>query len=565
MSEVLYAPSATLTDTHHPTAPKRSDGWPRLPALHTETVFVLASLYFLIFFNTAFLRAVLADRIAGSPADIGFVVAVGTMLIAAHFILFCILVPRRLAKPAIVAMTLIGAGASHFIGHYGVIIDPDMMRNVLVTSRAEAAELASPGLAAYIGAHVLVMTTLLGRVRLIHLSPGRTALRRLGSIVLAAGLGLAALMLVFQDFSGLMRNHKALRYLITPVNVVYSGGRALTGETLRQPAVRAPVGEDAHLGGSWTAGRKPVLFVMIVGETARAANWGLGTYRRQTTPQLAMLDPINFGSVTSCGTNTETSLPCMFSAIGRRDYDETRIRNSESLLHVLARAGLGVAWIDNQSGCKGVCAGLDTYTTLRDADQPHCDGEFCLDEVMLDKLDTLAGQAGDKVVVMHQLGNHGPAYHRRYPKTFEQFAPACRTGDLRRCDTEAIVNSYDNALLYTDDFIARTIAALKAQGNDYDTALIYVSDHGESLGEKGLYLHGMPYSIAPSEQTHVPMVAWFSEGFAQRSRLDTRCLRAAAAKPLSHDNLFHSILGLLDVATGVYEQDLDFSAHCRQG
>jgi len=126
------------------------------------------------------------------------------------------------------------------------------------------------------------------------------------------------------------------------------------------------------------------------------------------------------------------------------------------------------------------------------------------------------------------------------------------------------VNSYDNALLYTDDFIARTIAALKAQGNDYDTALIYVSDHGESLGEKGLYLHGMPYSIAPSEQTHVPMVAWFSEGFAQRSRLDTRCLRAAAAKPLSHDNLFHSILGLLDVATSVYEQDLDFSAHCRQ-
>jgi len=172
-----------------------------------------------------------------------------------------------------------------------------------------------------------------------------------------------------------MRNHKALRYLITPVNVVYSGGRALTGETLHQPTVRAPVGEDAHLGGSWTAGRKPVLFVMIVGETARAANWGLGTYRRQTTPQLAMLDPINFGSVTSCGTNTETSLPCMFSAIGRRDYDETRIRNSESLLHVLARAGLGVAWIDNQSGCKGVCAGLDTYTTLRDADQPHCDGE----------------------------------------------------------------------------------------------------------------------------------------------------------------------------------------------
>ena len=167
------------------------------------------------------------------------------------------------------------------------------------------------------------------------------------------------------------------------------------------------------------------------------------------------------------------------------------------------------------------------------------------------------------MLVLHTLGNHGPAYFRRYPEAFRRFTPTCDDEDLSKCSREQIANSYDNALLYTDHVLARGIDLLEALAPRYDTALLYVSDHGESLGENGLYLHGLPYSIAPQEQTRVPMVMWLSPGFAARTALDAACLRTAAQRPATHDNLFHTVLGLLDVRTTIRDDTLDLTAACR--
>ena len=175
----------------------------------------------------------------------------------------------------------------------------------------------------------------------------------------------------------------------------------------------------------------------------------------------------------------------------------------------------------------------------------------------------LADSKGSLVLVLHQLGNHGPAYFKRYPPAFRKYEPTCDSADLAKCSQEAIVNTYDNALLYTDHMLAQTIAFLTKQDRKYHTAMIYLSDHGESLGENGLYLHGVPYSIAPKVQTEVPMVMWFSPGFAKSFSLDTDCLRQRSSLPASHDNLFHSVLGLLDVRTSVYDSKMDLSATCR--
>jgi lipid A ethanolaminephosphotransferase len=303
--------------------------------------------------------------------------------------------------------------------------------------------------------------------------------------------------------------------------------------------------------------------VLVVGETARAANWGLNGYARNTTPELAGLPVLNFKDVTSCGTNTEVSLPCMFAPVGRRDYDEDVIRGSESLLHVAARAGVAVQWRDNQSGCKGVCDGLpnDVVATLNPAGL--CEGGRCLDEGLLHGLDqTLAHARGTQLMVMHQLGNHGPAYSKRYPPAFARFLPACNSDDLRLCTQAEIVNAYDNSLLYTDHLLATLIAKLKARSDQIDTAMIYVSDHGESLGENNLFLHGMPYAIAPDVQKKVPMVMWLSDGWQQQAGLDAACLQRVAKAPASHDNLFHTVLGLLDVSTGLHERALDLLAPC---
>jgi lipid A ethanolaminephosphotransferase len=169
---------------------------------------------------------------------------------------------------------------------------------------------------------------------------------------------------------------------------------------------------------------------------------------------------------------------------------------------------------------------------------------------------------GTQLLVLHMLGNHGPSYFRRYPPAFERFTPVCRHDDLGRCTQEEIVNAYDNALLYTDHVLATLIGTLTSHAGDVDSALLFVSDHGESLGEKNLFLHGIPYPIAPKEQTQVPMVMWWSAGFGRSAGLDADCLRARARQPAAHDHLFHSLLALLDVKTSLYEPQFDVTHGC---
>jgi lipid A ethanolaminephosphotransferase len=526
---------------------------------------VFAGLFFALGANAPFLSAVLAGRDPWLPASWTFTLAMLVALAAVHVLLLSLVVARPLAKPLLALLIVATAFATYYMQRFAIYLDPTMLRNVLKTDPAEAGELFGWGMLPHLLAFGVLPLLLLWRLRLVRQPLGRAVLLRLATAAGAALVLIAAMLPVFQDFSALMRNHKAMRYLITPGNLIYSTARALGdgADEARRP--RTQVGIDARLNASWTSRTKPTLLVLAVGETARAANWGLNGYRRQTTPELAAREVINFPDVKACGTNTETSLPCMFAAVGRRDYDERRIRTSESLLHVLNRAGFQVLWRDNQSGCKGVCDGL-AEERLDDVKRlPLCDGSRCLDAALLEGLDTVARDAqGNLVVVLHMLGNHGPAYHKRYPEDLRRFTPTCDTGELHQCTREQVVNAYDNALLYTDHVLARTIDFLQAQRERFDTALVYVSDHGESLGEKGLFLHGVPYAIAPDEQTKVPMTWWLSPGYSASFGLDTACLRREAAAARTHDHLFHTVLGLLQVRSREYEGALDITRPCRR-
>ena len=538
------------------------------PEVSTESLLLGVSLYLTLVFNTPFWRALLAGRSA-EGGTLGYVLAVGVALTALNFVLLAPLLNRWTTKPLLAALILIAAVASYYAGQFGVYFDPDMLRNVIRTDPAEAGELLTQGFFTQLLLLTLPPLFVLQRVQLRLRSLTRALVVRTAFTVLALIVAVAALGSVFKDFSGEMRQHKEIRYLITPAAVVWSLGRVLTRDVSAANTPRRPIGTDAHLGTSWQTAQKPVLFVITVGEAARAANWGLNQpaatiAAHDTTPELSRRDVINFPNVSSCGTNTEVSVPCMFSMQGRRHYDENAIQSSESLLNVLQHAGLRVVWNDNQSGCKGVCTGLETMRPDPAAFPALCANKRCLDEALVESTRSLLSDAqGNLVLVLHQLGNHGPSYFRRYPEAFRRFTPTCDDDDLSKCSREQITNSYDNALSYTDHVLARTIDLLKEAEDKYDTALIYVSDHGESLGEKGIYLHGLPYSIAPAEQTQVPMVMWFSPGFAARNRLDLACLNKASQQPASHDNLFHTVLGLLDVTTSIHEPALDIAAACR--
>ena len=538
------------------------------PELSTEALLLGIGLYFTLACNTPFWRGLLASR-GSEGGALFYVLAIGVALSALNVLLLAPLLNRWTTKPLLGALILVAAVSSYYAGQFGVYFDPSMLRNVLRTDLAEARELLTPGFFLQVAALALPPLFVLQRARLRRRPLKRALAIRGAAAVLALVVAAGALGSVFKDFSAQMRNHKELRYLITPAAPLWSLARVLSRDAQAANLPRQPIGADARLGASWAAAKKPALFVIVVGETARAADWGLNhpaaqPGARDTTPELARRAVINFPDVTSCGTNTEVSVPCMFSLQGRRGYDEDAIRGSESLLDVLRHAGLRVVWNDNQSGCKGVCAGVDSMRPDPAALPALCDGERCLDEALLESSRSLLRDAeGNLVLVLHQLGNHGPAYFRRYPDAFRRFTPTCDDEDLSKCSREQIANSYDNALLYTDHVLARGIDLLQELAPRYDTALLYVSDHGESLGENGLYLHGLPYSIAPAEQTRVPMVMWISRGFAARTRLDPACLRTQADKPAAHDNLFHTVLGLLDVRTAVRDDALDLTATCR--
>jgi lipid A ethanolaminephosphotransferase len=493
-----------------------------------------------------------------------FMAGAALALTAAAMVLLAPLAWPRTTRPLGLLCLAMAAGSTHFMLAYGVVIDPGMMTNTLQTDAREVRDLLSPAML-----WTLVWGLLLPGLWLLRQRPLRQPWRRqlkqnLGAMALALVATVGLLLAGFQDLAPLMRNHKSVRYMVNPYNTLWSTARALAGPVQERPL--QTLGTDARLVQDW---KQPPLLVLVVGETARAANFGLGGYERDTTPQLKALlaegDLSYFRQVASCGTSTQASLPCMFSHLGREAFVDSKDRY-ENLLDVLQHAGMAVLWVDNQSGCKGLCDRVPTVETRELKHPTLCNDSECFDEIMLEGLDERIAQldparrAKGVVLVMHQMGSHGPAYFKRTPTAFKAFQPECESNALQQCDRQAVVNAYDNTIRYTDQLLARTVAWLKARPQP--SALLYVSDHGESLGENNLYLHGLPYAIAPETQKHVPMVTWVSPALRQARGWAAGCLKAQAEQPLSHDNLFHSMLGLAGVNTSVYQAPLDLFGGC---
>ncbi len=528
------------------------------PMLRIESLVLLVVAWVIATANFSWWDAVGQGRSWSQPSNWIFLLCCFTALVSLHFALLAPLSSRRVVRPLLSAIVVTSAAAAWYMRTYAVMLDPSMVQNVLRTDSHEARELLNWDMAGWVMAWSALPLAGIWLVRLQPVKPLRAMLLRAGSVFAALVIATLAFMAVSRDLTSFMRNERAARYLITPGNYLY--GLALNSmhrvEDAQQP--RETVGADAHfIHVSNVAG--PRVLVLVIGETARAANFSLLGYSRETNPELAAAGVTAFSNVTSCGTSTEVSVPCMFSPYGRARYDERRIRNSEGLLDVLARAGYAVKWLDNQSGCKGVCkgAGIEFEKT--------CKAGECHDEVLVRRLAAELAQVGSNTVfVLHMIGNHGPADFRRYPAEFRRFLPDCETAELRDCTREQVVNAYDNAILYTDHVLAGVIGTLKHDSRRLDSSMIYVSDHGESLGEHGLYLHGIPYAIAPELQTHVPMLVWVSRQMSADG-VDVHCLRGKSHDRLSHDNLFHSVLGLMDVKTAAYLPARDIFDGCRGG
>jgi len=541
----------------------------RFPRPHPIILVWAAAFFFTTIGNIALWKSLWGLIDLNSLRSVLFLASLPVVL----FCLFNLMLTPLLAlpflrRPLLVLLVVVSAACSYFMLHYNVLIDRSMVQNVFETNQAE--------LNAYLSLPLLLTLLALGvlpaaGLALVRTTSGAGSIRSLlvwPVSVLASLLVLLAIGFAFyKDYSSLLRNNRHIRDQVLPLNVVRHTHGYLKGlYSTRQQPLRA-IGMDAQRA----PGPRRKLVILVVGETARSQNFQLNGYPRATNPRLSRKEGvISFNDVSSCGTATAISVPCMFSQMTRGQYDDVRAATEENVLDILQRTGISVLWRNNNNGgCKGVCERVPTedMPALKVAGQcVNADGT-CYDGVLLHQLGArIDAINGDALIVLHQLGSHGPTYFERYPAASRAFSPTCDSNQIQHCSNEALVNTYDNTLVHTDHLLGKAIDLLQGYADQRDVALIYVSDHGESLGERGMYLHGTPYFIAPREQTQVPMVMWFSTEFSHNAGLDLACMRGNALhRAYSHDNVFHSLLGLFGVSSTVYQRDLDVFAGCRTG
>jgi lipid A ethanolaminephosphotransferase len=512
---------------------------------------ILAGLVFLLFYNWAFFQKVV-EIYPLTTKNAGFLASLALMLWAFFVFLMSLVCYRRTVKPVLVFFLLLSSFAAYFMDTYGVIIDDSMLRNVMKTDLNESLDLLSLRMILYFLLLGLLPVVLVMAVRLRPQSLRQAVKQRLLLSLGSLFTGVALIFAFGSTYASFFREHKPLRYYTNPSYYIYSTIKVARQELAAPPGDSRRIAEDAHLPEEHP---HKELLIFVLGETARYDRFSLNGYERETNPLLKKEEIYAFSNFWSCGTSTAVSVPCMFSIYDKDSYSESAVQSTENILDVLKREGVEILWRDNNSDSKGVALRVP-YENFKGPDKnPECDTE-CRDIGMLSGLQEYIDSHADSemLIVLHAMGNHGPAYYKRYPESFEKFTPVCKTNQLEECSRDEIDNAYDNAILYTDYFLSEVIALLKRNSERFETGMIYISDHGESLGEHGLYLHGMPYMLSPEAQRHVPAFMWFGESYDE---IDRAAVTSRLDRKYSHDNLFHTILGLLEIETSEYDREMD--------
>lgn len=530
-------------------------------------VFILVTaLFFTLFQNALFIYKAWSLIHFDSSDSYFFAATIPLVIFCALNIIFSLLAVPVLRKPIIILFLLGSAAANYFMFSYGAVIDANMMQNAFETNAQEATALFTPRMALWLLILGIIPAIIICFVRIRATRPwwymlGLRAANILASVVII--LLIAALF--YKDYASLIRNNKSIVKMLTPSNFVSGSFQFAKHKYFASNMSLVTIGEDAHKGPLISGQPKKTLVILVVGETARAENFSLGGYERETNPRLKKQDVTYFKNASSCGTETAVSVPCMFSNMPRKNYDATLASHQEGLMDILAHAGLNVLWRENDGGCKGACDRIPHQDVTQLQLTTDCENGVCMDNALLYKLDNyINGLQSDGVIVLHQMGSHGPAYYRRSTPEVRQFAPTCDSNQIQDCTPQELVNTYDNSILYTDAMLDNTIKLLQQHNDRFNTALVYLSDHGESLGENGMYLHGTPYMFAPSQQTHIPFLMWLSPEYTKNYGIDRQCLSDSAQyDEISQDNLFHTILGMMNVQTTEYQSGMDLLQKCR--
>lgn len=538
----------------------------RRPVLSRTAYLTLFACYIGIFLNLAFYRQVFPLLPVNNLHNWLVFLSMPIVAISVMNIITTLASFLKLDRVVISLFILLSASAQYFIWTFGVVIDRSMIANIFDTTPAESFALLSTQMVIVLGLSGLLMVLVAWWIKVRRpASFWRGTAMRLLNIAISALLIVLVAALFYKDYASVFRNNKELVKSLSPSNSIVALNSWYAHNRMDNlPLVK--IGEDAKQKAVMHNGARKNLTIVVLGETSRAENFSLGGYDRETNPRLKQDDVVYFPKTTSCGTATAVSVPCMFSNMPRAHYDEELAHHQEGVLDILQRAGVQVLWNDNDGGCKGACDRVPHQNVTNLNLSGECiDGE-CYDDVLFHNLDSyIDNLQQDGIIVLHTIGSHGPTYYNRYPAEFKKFTPTCDTNEIQSCTQQQLTNTYDNTILYVDYVVDKGIKLLQSKQDKFTTSLVYLSDHGESLGEDGVYLHGLPYSIAPDTQKHVPMLLWLSPDYQQRYGVSSQCLQQQAkTNDYSQDNLFSTLLGLLGVDSREYQAKDDLLTPCRE-
>jgi len=533
--------------------------------IKTPKLMLFSALYFGFILNIAFLKIAITNYHITDIYSFFCFLFFFLVVPFPYYIIFNIVLIKKITKPILALFLFLSSITNYFMLSLGVYINKDMIRNVMETSVRETTDLLTWRMFVVVLLTGILPCLLLLKTKIVYKSFKNELFGRSSRIFACIVISAFYVTFFYKELAPFARNNNKIDYTYNTLNYVVATAKYIkkVNQVNHPFSILDKSVHETPYKDDFTD-----VVIFILGETARSADFELYGYPRETNPLLSKQNNIiAYSNVSSCGTATSTSVPCIFSNKGRANFNVDNAPYEENLLDFFKKAGWKVIWRENDEGCKKVCERVATEFVSNNLTSPNCFGSYCHDEVLLEGLKGILDNVKYKektFIILHTIGSHGPAYYQRYPKQFRKFTPTCDTADIKNCSAEELRNTYDNTILYTDYFVSSVIDLLK-EYKQFESSVIYLSDHGESLGENGVYLHGVPYSIAPKEQREVPFIIWLSDNVLQADHLDYNCLKnfSKLQRNVSHDYFYHTMLGLSEIDTKLYKSQYDLLNKCR--
>lgn len=516
---------------------------------------------FLMFFFSNFLFFIKVNTVyTGSIAGKTYFLL---SLMAFYFILNAgilnLLLFKYIGKALIILFFLVNSVAVYYIYTYNIFFSSDIIASILNTDIKEVKEIFNVRLILFVLLLGILPSLVLLKVQIVYKPFFKEIITKIIVFLIALCIGFGLAFINYKEYSAFFRTNNYFKGLVLPYSYLISTYSLVRKEYLKNKYDNFVKVENEAKFGNTIKNNENTIVVFIIGETARLYNFSLNGYSRDTNKPLEGKDLMVFNNTTSCGTITNISVPCMFSSFDRDKFSLAKASLTENLVDILDKTGMDIMWINNNNGgCQKVCKNLPKKKYL-----DLCTLKSCYDLNLVPAFRDYLNKTSSKTprfVVLHTNGSHGPTYYLRYTNKYAIYKPYCKTAVLKECTNEEIVNAYDNTIYYTSELINKVIDEL-AKRKDINAVVVYISDHGESLGENGLYLHGMPYLVAPKEQKHVPFLIWMNDNY-KKNFFNKRCLANISKDNRSHDNIFSTILGLFNVSTPVYNSQEDIFSSC---